>query len=257
MPSFIVKDCVAFVTGTNKPDGIGHAIVEALLSSGGAQKVYATARHVQELESLVASHPAGTVVPVALDVTDRDALASLGTNYPDVTLVVNNAGYNASQSSLGDLDKAQTEMDINYIAPMAIGKSFAPVFAKLAAPSDENVQPSAFVNVSSMLGMVTIPMVGTYCSSKAAAHALTQTQRADLTKSLVIGVYPGAVETEMTKGTPYEKGTPHGVATALLEALVNGTEDVFPDPMAVQLHEGWKADAKAMEHSMAANYSAH
>jgi NAD(P)-dependent dehydrogenase (short-subunit alcohol dehydrogenase family) len=99
--------------------------------------------------------------------------------------------------------------------------------------------------------------VGTYSASKAAAHALTQTQRADLKNSFVVGVYPGAVETAMTKGATFEKGTPAGVATALLEALAHGTEDVFPDPMAVQLHEGWKADAKAMEHNMAANYSAH
>jgi hypothetical protein len=37
------------------------------------------------------------------------------------------------------------------------------------------------------------------------------------------------------------------VADALIEALESGTEDIFPDPMAKQLHEGWKADANAME----------
>jgi NAD(P)-dependent dehydrogenase (short-subunit alcohol dehydrogenase family) len=44
MKSFDVQDCVAFVTGANKKDGIGRAFVEALLQ-GGAKKVYATARN--------------------------------------------------------------------------------------------------------------------------------------------------------------------------------------------------------------------
>jgi NAD(P)-dependent dehydrogenase (short-subunit alcohol dehydrogenase family) len=56
--SFDVKDCVAFVTGANKKDGIGRAFVDALLSQkegggGGAKKVYATARNVHQLDELV------------------------------------------------------------------------------------------------------------------------------------------------------------------------------------------------------------
>jgi NAD(P)-dependent dehydrogenase (short-subunit alcohol dehydrogenase family) len=115
MVSFKVEGSVAFVTGTNKPNGIGRAIVEALLESG-ASKVYATARKTSELDELVNKYN-GKVVAVALDVTDIDAIAALPKSCPDVTLVVNNAGYGAYMSSLGDIEKAKIEMSINYIAP--------------------------------------------------------------------------------------------------------------------------------------------
>ncbi len=72
MTSYNIQDSVAFVTGTNKKNGIGRAIVESLIAHG-AKKVYATARKVSQLEELVAAHN-GKVVAVALDVTDLDAI---------------------------------------------------------------------------------------------------------------------------------------------------------------------------------------
>src|SRR3569832_1083094 len=50
--SFNIENSVAFVTGTNKPNGIGSHIVRALLEHG-AKKVYATARDESQLDYLV------------------------------------------------------------------------------------------------------------------------------------------------------------------------------------------------------------
>jgi NAD(P)-dependent dehydrogenase (short-subunit alcohol dehydrogenase family) len=248
MPSFTIQNSVALVTGTNKPNGIGRAIVEALLSHGAA-KVYATARDASQLHDLVAQHN-GKVVAVALDVTDLKAIANLSIAYPDVTLIVNNAGYAAMTSSIQDVDRTLTEIQVNYIAPMAIGKSFAPLFANLQGTQDET-KPSAFVNINSIASFVNFPIAGTYSASKAAAHSLTQAQRRDLNNSLVIGVYPGPIDTAMAEDIPMDKVPPSTVADALIAALEQGTADVFPDPTAQQLYEGYKADAKAVEKSMA------
>jgi hypothetical protein len=67
----------------------------------------------------------------------------------------------------------------------------------------------------------------------------------------VVGVYPGPIDTDMAENLPFDKVSPSTVAQAIVDALENGTEDVFPDPMATQLYEGWKADAKALEKQMA------
>ena len=249
MVSFKIQSSVAFVTGTNKPNGIGRAIVEALLTHGAA-KVYATARDSSQLDDLVAQHN-GKVVAVALDVADLDAIAALSASYPDITLLVNNAGYLAGTSSVEDVDKAVTEMKINYIAPLAIGKTFATVFAKAEVTEDEVTKPTAIVNVNSIGSLVNFPGAGTYSASKAAAHSLTQAQRRDMSSSLVIGVYPGPIDTDMADGFPFDKTPPSSVAQAVIDALENGAEDIFPDPMAKQLHEGWKTNAKAMEQQMA------
>ena len=245
MVSFHIKDSVAFVTGTNKKNGIGHAIVEALLAQG-ARKVYATARKVEQLDELVASHP-GKVVPVALDVTDLEAIAQLGTKFADVTLVVNNAGYFGETSSLlEDIEVAQREMAVNYIAPLSIVKSFAAVLQQNTNTT------TAVVNINSIASLVNFPVGGTYSASKAASHSLTQAQRRDLPNSLVIGVYPGPIDTDMAENMPMEKTSPSIVAETIISALRDGNvEDIFPDPLSQQLNEGWKADAKAVERQMA------
>ena len=55
MTRFEIQNTVALVTGTNKPRGIGRAIVEELLAAGAA-KVYATARSKAQLQDLVDRH---------------------------------------------------------------------------------------------------------------------------------------------------------------------------------------------------------
>ena len=60
----------------------------------------------------------------------------------------------------------------------------------------------------------------------------------------------------MARDLPMEKTSPSDVAQAVMDALKAGIEEVFPDPMAVYMYEGWKADAKAMEQQVAESASA-
>ncbi len=111
MTSFSIQNSAAFVTGTNKTRGIGRAIVEALLANG-ASKVYASARNASQLDDLVTKSN-GKVIVVELDVTDLEAIEKLADLYPDVTLVVNNAGYLGKTSSIDDV---KAEIAVNYFA---------------------------------------------------------------------------------------------------------------------------------------------
>ena len=63
---------IALVTGANR--GIGEAIVDALVSAG-VKKVYATARTLSTLDSLVARH-GSRVVPLRLDVINTAQIAA-------------------------------------------------------------------------------------------------------------------------------------------------------------------------------------
>lgn len=248
MTSFEIQGSIALVTGTTRKNGIGQAIVKALIENG-TTKVYATARKASQLEDLVSEYN-GKVVAVSLDVTDLDAIQKLPERFPDINLIVNNAGYFTVQSSLDEISAAQTEIAVNYIAPLAIVRSFAPVFQEVRETSPET-KATAIVNLNSIASIVNFAVAGTYSASKAAEHSLTQAQRRDLPKSLVVGVYPGPIDTDMAEDLPFDKTPPSAVALSVVDALKSGTEDVFPDLMAQQLHEGWKADAKAMEQQMA------
>ncbi len=247
MTSFEIESATAFVTGANRKRGIGRAIVRAL-GEKGARRVYATARRKETLQDLVSEFP-DVVVPVALDVTDAAAVEKLGEQYPDVNLVVNNAGVFGRVGSLDELSTIENEMEVNYLAPLRIVQSFR---KQLNRPARGEIKQSALLNINSIASLVNFPFGGTYSASKAASHSLTQAQRRDLPEALVIGVYPGPIETDMTDGLPFDRTSPQKVAEAVVRALETGTEDVFPDPAAAQMFEGWKQDAKAMERQMAA-----
>lgn len=244
--TFKIADSVAFVTGTNKKNGIGRAIVQALLQNG-AKKVYATARDAKQLDDLVESSN-GRVVAVSLDVTNKAQISKLGELYPDVNLVVNNAGYFGATTTLDDAEKVLMKMEVNYAAPLRIVQAFAESLN--ANQTATNV--TAVVNVASIASLINFPPAPSYSASKAAVHSLTQAQRRDLgNKTLVVGVYPGPIDTDMASDLPFDKVSPPSVADAIVEALEEGTEDVFPDPMAQGLFKSWREDAKAVERMMA------
>ena len=69
---------IALVTGANR--GIGEAIVDALVSAG-VKKVYATARTLSTLDSLVARH-GSRVVPLRLDVTNAEQIPAAARQSP-------------------------------------------------------------------------------------------------------------------------------------------------------------------------------
>lgn len=199
---------------------------------GGANKVYATARNVSQLDELVESSN-GKVIAVSLDVTDKDAISKLGTQFPDVNLVINNSGHGYMGNSLTlDPENAMKEMEINYFGPMRIVQSFKANLQR-GSENDEKENGScsaALVNNASINSFLQNPMATGYGCSKAAVHYLTDALRRDLGENtLVIGVYPGAIDTEMiAKFDGFDKLAPVAVAVELLDALKEGKEHIFP-----------------------------
>jgi short-subunit dehydrogenase len=181
-------------------------------------------------------------------VTELDTIQSLGAKYSDVTLVVNNTGTNAEASSLDDIGKIQREMAINYIGPLSIIQSFVSFLNK--NESTISSKAPAIVNLNSIMSLISFPGVATYSASKAVSHSLTQAQRRELPNSLVVGAYAGPIDIDLAVNLPFDKETPSVVSEAIIDALKNGTEDVYPDAIARQLFDGWKTDAKAMENQM-------
>ena len=228
---------VALVTGANR--GIGAAIVEALVAAG-ASKVYAAMRRPTGGDG-------GKIVPLALDVTDPTQIAAAAHDCRDVEILVNNAAIALGQPLLAatDAGAAEREMRVNYLGTLAMSRAFAPILA--------NNGGGAIVNIVSILGRVSLPRVGSYSASKAAAFSLTQGLRGELAAqgTLVVGVMPGFVDTDMTKGLALPKMTPRAVAESVIAALRSGTEDVYPGE-AAEIAAALQRDPKAVEKRFAA-----
>lgn len=239
-----IKGKTVLVTGAN--GGIGRALVEALLEKGVA-KVYAAARSVAAVVELK-HHDTERVVPLRLDVTHAPSVAAIAEQCRDVDLVINNAGVNRCVSllDLTGMESAREEMEVNYFGTLAMCRAFSPVLAARGG--------GAIVNICSIIGLVNLPLNGTYCASKAAGHSLLQGLRAELiARNIhVIGAYPGPVDTRMTSGQEMSKATPDQVAAAIVAGVENGDEDIFPDSMSLGVHAGLQKDSKQVEKEFAA-----
>jgi len=232
----------AFVTGANR--GIGLALVKALLNSG-AKRVYAGARDVKTLEAVVALDP-HRVKALWLDVTDPARVSAAAAAASDVNLLINNAGILEFGNFLDvPTDKIARQFETNFYGTLNMARAFAPVL--------EANGGGTIVNVLTLVALASMPGLSTYNASKAAAWSMTQSLRATLAgkKIQVVGVFPGAVDTDMLAGVNMPKTSPTDIATAIVSGVESGAEDIFPDPMSTQLYAAWKADHKAVEHQFA------
>jgi len=238
-----IKNAIALVTGANR--GIGRAFVEAL-QAAGAQKIYATARNLESLSEVVAIDPA-RIVPLALDVTKPEQIAAIAKQTQDVNLLINNAGVLGTGGLFTEksIETAQWEMDVTYFGTLAMTRAFAPILQRNGG--------GTLANLCSLSSYVNVPLVATYSAAKAALHSLTQATRAQLAgqETLVIGLYPGPVDTSMAEVLSLEKAPTSQIADALLQGIEQGLEDIYPDETATQVLSGVGKDLKAIEKQFA------
>lgn len=236
-----LKNAVVLVTGANR--GIGLALVEAL-SRRGVAKVYAAARNGNTHKN--GADGSTRIVPLQLDVTNPQQAAAAARQASDVTVLINNAGV-ADYGSVLDVpeETLRRDLETNYFGALGLVRAFVPVIEKNGG--------GAIANVLSIVSFVSVPRLGAYTASKAAAWSMTQSIRGDLAARgiSVHGVFPGPVDTDMARDFDMAKATPASVADAILDGLANGDEDIFPDAMAQQTYGTWRQDHKAVERQFA------
>ena len=243
MSSFDPSGSIALVTGANR--GIGRAFVEGLLARGAA-KVFAGARSTDVFDDLRALDQE-RVIPVQVDVTHDKQVAAVAAQAGDVNLLINNAGTAQFSPALAedDLVAARADMDVNYFGTLRVTRAFARILGRNGG--------GGLINIISIAGVQNFPNLATYSASKAALHSITQALRFELSDqgTAVVGVYPGPVETDMTAGGEMEKDSPTFIAEAGLDALAEGTEDVYPGEMSSGFRAGLQADPKQLERDVA------
>lgn len=234
---------IAFVSGSNR--GIGKAITIELLERG-AQKVYAGARDISKLDNLKQAY-GDRLVPLQLDVTDTNSISKAASQVEDLDILVNNAGISSWAQILSD-DVSSSLADVLKVNVWGLVHLSNALISLLKKES-----PTAIVNFSSVAGLANMPLASTYSVSKAAVHSITQGMRAELANDnvLVMGVYPGPIDTDMAAGVEVEKDSPENVASNLVQGLMDGVEDMFPDVMSKQIGEFYASNPKAVEQQFA------
>jgi NAD(P)-dependent dehydrogenase (short-subunit alcohol dehydrogenase family) len=178
------------VTGAAR--GIGAAVVRRL--AGDGFRVIAGVRRADDADTL-RGELGERVVPVLLDITDRDALAAAAdlvrAEVGDRGLagLVNNAGIAvAAPLEFLPTDDLRRQLEVNVVGQHAVTRALLPLLRRTRG---------RIVFVGSIGGRIAAPMTGSYHASKFALRALTDSLRLELSPwgMEVILVEPGAVAT--------------------------------------------------------------
>lgn len=229
-----IEGRAVLVTGANR--GIGRAVVEEVLKRG-AKRVFAGTRQPF-------AHPDRRVTPLTLDVTDAAQIQAALEKVESLDVLVNNAGLSLDED-LGDRAALERLLAVNLFGTYGVTQGFLPLLTRARG---------AIVNVLSLAALAPLPRVPAYSISKAAALSLTQSLRVLLAGRgvSVHAVLLGPVDTDMTRGLEIPKSAPELVAKNILDGLERGEEDIFPDPVAASLAEGWnRGVVKALERQFA------
>jgi 3-hydroxy acid dehydrogenase/malonic semialdehyde reductase len=139
------------------------------------------------------------------DITDAeqlaDATASILDEFPNVNLLVNNAGVPMRERFLGSTAEQRNRvMDVNYHGTIAVTEALLPGLSE-AAKSEGGAD---IINIVSAAGSITNPNSGPYGASKFAQNCWSQALTADLKPDniRVHTIHPGKAATE---GFPQHK----------------------------------------------------
>ena len=238
---------------TDGKSAVGQALVKALAAAGaeliwvGHAEPWKRLPGFDELQKL----PQVTAVP--LDVTDsknvREVAAEIGAK---VDILVSNAELHRTHgiAARQGVEAARAEMDVNYFGLLRLAQEFGP--AMRARGADGLASAVAWVNLLSIYALANFPPHGTFSASKAAAQSLAQCLRAEMRPAgvRVVNVFPGPIDDEWNQLLPPPKLAPASLAAAIVKALREGVEDLYPGDVAQEWLERWRDNPKALEREL-------
>ena len=215
-----------FITGASR--GFGRIWAEAFLERG--DKVAATARNIETLNDLKAKY-GDAILPIQLNVDNReqafDAVNKAAAHFGKLDVVINNAGYGL----FGTIEEtseqeARQQIETNVFGLLWITQAALPIMRKQGY--------GHIIQLSSILGIFTLPVLGLYNASKFAVEGLSETLAQEV-KGFGINVTlvePNGFTTDWA-GSSSSHSQPidayDGVRKAFNEGL---TDDIFGIPEA-------------------------
>lgn len=155
------------ITGASK--GFGKAWAEAFLAKG--YKVAATARNVETLTDLKEKY-GDSVFTLKLDVDNREESLSVvqkvHEHFGSIDVLINNAGY-ALTGAIEETNQqeARAQFETNFFGTLWLTQAVLPIM--------RNQKSGHILQVSSILGLATLPTMGLYNASKFAVEGLSET----------------------------------------------------------------------------------
>ena len=194
---------------TGGSSGIGRGLAEEFHKLGN--QVIIAGRRKQALDDTTAANPG--MKSLTLDIENPDAIRAfavqVSAEFPNLTVLVNNAGIMRAEKLLASNDPAQ-----NYLpdAEAIVATNLLGPIRLIAAllPQLQKRPHSAIMNVSSGLAFLPLTLTPTYCATKAAIHSYTLSLRYQLkaTSTEVLELVPPYVATDLMSGASDPRAMP-------------------------------------------------
>ncbi|MBL7478916.1 SDR family NAD(P)-dependent oxidoreductase [Legionella bononiensis] len=177
---------IIFITGCSS--GIGYDAVFALNKRG--HRVIASCRKSTDVNKLIAAG----IETLLMDVSDSSSITSACSELFKLTsgridVLINNAGYGQA-GALEDISRTviRQQFETNVFGLLELTNLIVPVMRKQGS--------GRIINISSILGIISMPMRGAYNASKYAVEGLSDTLRLELQSSGidVISIEPGPID---------------------------------------------------------------
>ena len=231
----VITPKVILITGASR--GFGKFWAEAFLERG--DKVAATSRTIDHLDDLVEKY-GEAVFPVELDVNSREnsfqVVNQIRDHFGRIDVLINNAGYGLFGAIEETTEQeARDQIETNFFGLLWTTQAVLPIMRKQNS--------GHIIQVSSMLGLITLPVLGLYNASKFAVEGLTETLAAEVanfgikvslvepngystdwagssaTRTLQTEVYAPLKEAFSNSLTPDSWGKPEATAAAILKLV--------------------------------------
>jgi dehydrogenase/reductase SDR family member 7B len=233
---------------TGASSGLGRAlalqlascsVATLILSARNAEALQKVAQECQALESNLVIHI------LVCDLSKPDQVAALATQAldkcPNIDILVNNGGISSRSSFLEtELAVDQTLMQVNFFAGAALAKALVP---RMISSANNRSIRGRIIWISSVQGLMGIPLRSSYAASKFAVQGYTECLRAELAAQhiTVHTVSPGYIRTNLSKSALTGDGRLHNqmdattaagqdpqqVATNVLNAVSRNRADIL------------------------------
>ena len=201
------------VTGASS--GIGKATVIKLIQSG--YQVFGLARRYDKLVNLFSSESVSKenkkedfYIPIEFDITKPETfnnvldviISTTTVNENTVYGLVNNAGY-VEPGAIEDIsmNNLRSQFETNFFGLVGFTKKVLPLMMIRRNEEEEEGGEGGgrIVNVSSLAGLISLPLIGAYSATKFALEAVSDALRIEVwNKNIkIITINPGVIETDI------------------------------------------------------------
>lgn len=191
-----------FITGG--ASGIGRGLAEALHRSGN--KVIIASRRKALLDAVTQANPG--MQSLVMDVSDVDSIRSAAAEaiqrFPDINVVINNAG-------IMDIDDASRPLDDKQMLDTVTTNLLGPMRLTSAFVEHLKTRKNAVIAyVTSVLGFVPLAPAAVYSATKAAMHSYAMSQRFMLSNHgvRVLEIAPPWVQTDLLNSSEEPRAMP-------------------------------------------------